>query len=476
MNIQEQNKLLYARAGFGIALDDFKNPKPISACVEGLFPKTKPGRLELITENEWSQNSPRVMKMMTDEVEKKQKRKEFDRKVGEMNLLWMEAMVRTSFPLLEKMSLFWHGHFATRIRNPYYDQLLLNDIRANALGNFGDLLRAASKSSSMLLFLNNQQNKKMHPNENFAREVMELFTLGRGHYTEDDIKEAARAFTGWGIDEDGGFKFRQGQHDTGTKTFLGQTGNFNGDDILNILLDQKQTAVFITQKIYRYFVSDTKIDSHRVKELANNFYESDYNIAALLKDIFMADWFYSREVQAAKIKSPVELLVGYQRLMPMAFANPKVWINLQRILGQFLFNPPNVAGWSGGKNWIDSSTLVIRMRLPEAILASKELDLNMKVIEPDMRDGRKVSTADLHTNEKFRVGKLDMIDWSDYISFWKNTPQGDIVDDMARYFLPNRLTDVKLKEIGKFADKSSPEKYIKSLTILFMELPEYQLC
>src|SRR6185312_984892 len=174
--------------------------------------------------------------------------------------------------------------------------------------------------------------------------------------------------------------FRKGQHDDGQKTFLSESGNFNGDDILNILLKQKQTAIFITQKIYRYFVSDENIDDKKVHTLSNHFYESNYNISSLLKMIFNSDWFYSSEISGAKIKSPVELLVGYQRMIPMEFKNERTWINLQQVLGQYLFNPPNVAGWPGGKNWIDSSSLVIRMRLPEAFFSLKELNLTAKEI------------------------------------------------------------------------------------------------
>src|ERR1017187_5564451 len=161
-----------------------------------------------------------------------------------LNLAWLDEMINSEAQIREKMSLFWHGHFACRVINIYFQQQLLNIIRENALGNFGDLLREASKSPAMLSFLNNQQNKKQHPNENFAREVMELFTLGRGNYTENDIKEAARAFTGWGFNLQGEFVDRPFVHDNGKKTFLGKTGNFDGDDIIDILLEQKQTAQF----------------------------------------------------------------------------------------------------------------------------------------------------------------------------------------------------------------------------------------
>src|SRR3984885_10579646 len=160
------------------------------------------------------------------------------------------------------MSPFWHGHFASRNVNVFYQETLLDIVRKGALGNFGDLLKEVSKRAAMINFLNNNQNRKDHPNENFAREVMELFTLGRGHYTEQDVKESARAFTGWGADLRGEFVFRKFQHDQGTKTVLGKTGNLDGDDVLNILLEQKQTARFISNKMFRFFVNDEPDEQH----------------------------------------------------------------------------------------------------------------------------------------------------------------------------------------------------------------------
>src|SRR6478736_7235414 len=206
---------------------------------------------------------------LSDE-QKKQLRKKSREDIKNLNLRWMDEMVNSDQQLREKMSLFWHGHFACRNINIFYGQLLLDVVRKNALGNFADLLRAVSKSGAMINFLNNNQNRKNHPNENFAREVMELFTMGRGNYTENDIKEAARAFTGWGANAKGEFVFRKFQHDDGSKIVLGNSGNFDGDEVLEILLDQKQTAKFISQKIYRFFVNDT-VDQQKADWLANRF-------------------------------------------------------------------------------------------------------------------------------------------------------------------------------------------------------------
>src|SRR6185295_1294303 len=294
--------------------------------------------------------------------------------IRNLNIYWMHEMVNSAAQLREKMAFFWHGHFACRNLNIFFQQGLMDVIRRNALGNFGTLLKEISKSAAMLNFLNNQQNRKDHPNENFAREVMELFTLGRGNYTEHDIKEAARAFTGWGSNLQGEFVFRKFQHDFGNKTVLGRTGDFDGEEVLDILLKEKQTARYISQKIYRFFVNE-QVDNAKVEWMADRFYKTDYDISKLLEDIFTTDWFYEEKNVGAKIKSPVELLVGIQRMLPMTLENEEALLVLQRVLGQVLFYPPNVAGWPGGKSWIDSSSLMMRMRIPQLINDEDEMNV-----------------------------------------------------------------------------------------------------
>jgi uncharacterized protein (DUF1800 family) len=399
--------------------------------------------------------------------------------IKDLNVQWIDTMVSTDHPLREKMSLFWHGHFACRTQNVLYNQQLLDVIRNNALGKFGDLLSAVSKTPAMLQFLNNQQNKKAHPNENFAREVMELFTMGRGNYTETDVKEAARTFTGWGFDPEGTFVFREKQHDDGVKNVLGKTGNFNGDDMLNILLEKKETAHFITSKIYKFFVDET-IDADRVNKLADQFYASGYNIHDLMYNIFMADWFYDPQYIGGRIKSPVEWLVGFRRSIPVTFEHPEIMISFQQILGQTLFYPPNVAGWPGGRNWIDSSSLMYRMQLPQMILYEKEFNITPKEITPEMSmaktDSYKV-TMDL--NEALRKQYAHKINctvkWDDYVKDYEKTSRENLATAIAgSLLLTNRNVNKSLLE--NFADTSSREAYIKTVTIAVMSTPEYQLC
>src|SRR5690606_18457301 len=298
--------------------------------------------------------------------EKKMRQQKSRESIRNLNLEWMSEMVNSGAQLREKLAFFWHGHFACRNLNIFYQQSLLDILRRNALGNFGTMLKEVSRSAAMLNFLNNQQNRKGHPNENFAREVMELFTLGRGNYTENDIREAARAFTGWSANAQGDFIFRRGQHDFGKKTVLGHTGNFDGDEVLDILLSKRETAYWICMKIYKFFVNE-KVNTGHLQWLAERFYKNDYEISKLMEDIFTSEWFYEEKNVGALIKSPIELLVGIQRMMPMKMENEEALLILQRILGQVLFYPPNVAGWPGGKSWIDSSTLMMRMRIPQLI-------------------------------------------------------------------------------------------------------------
>jgi uncharacterized protein (DUF1800 family) len=385
-------------------------------------------------------------------------------------------MVNSPQQLREKFSLFWHGHFATRVVNIFFQQQLLDEIRKNALGNFGELLKAVSKSASMINFLNNNQNKKGHPNENFAREVMELFTLGRGNYTETDVKEAARAFTGWGTNAKGEFQFRSNQHDTGSKTIIGKKGNFNGDDVLNILLEQKQTARFITQKIFRYFVNDLP-DAEKIEWLANRFYNNNYAILPLLTDIFTSSWFYEEKNIGVKIKSPVELMVGIRRLLPMEIQNEEMQLLLQRVLGQLLFYPPNVAGWPGGKNWIDSSTLMMRLRIPQLIEAGEAFQTVPKDDDDQMMGMMEKKNLTINKNYPAKGSQqiICNINWNEYVKKFDKISRQQLLTAIG-FTLFCGKHNLHEQTILKHADSSTRESFIKTTTIQLMSTPEYQLC
>jgi uncharacterized protein (DUF1800 family) len=412
-----------------------------------------------------------IQKAMNNPELRKKLREQSREDLKTMNLRWLEIMINSEAQLREKMSLFWHGHFATRIQNSFFAQELLQVIRTNALGNFGDMLKAVSKSPAMLQFLNNQQNKKSHPNENFAREVMELFTMGRGNYTENDVKEAARAFTGWGFNPQGEFVFRRNQHDDGNKTFLGKTGNYNGDDILNILLENKQTANYISKKVYRYFVNENVNDANQ-QWLSNRFYSNNYDISKLLEDMFTSSWFYEEKNIGTRIKSPVELLAGIRRLLPMQLENPQSQLLFQRALGQVLFYPPNVAGWPGGKSWIDSSSLMLRLRIPKIFTANDAVDIMPKT-DDDVQMGMMMEGI-----KKMRdavKGGTATIDWASVNKIFESVPREKLMENIEATVLQTK-NKVSNAVLDKYVNAESRENYIKSAVVNLMSTPEYQLC
>ena len=275
---------------------------------------------------------------------------------------WVDRMVTTNRPLEEKMTLFWHGHFATseeKLRDYRKIQLQLDTMRRGATGNFGELLVAVAKDPAMLVFLDAAQNVKGAPNENFGREVMELFTMGVDNYTEDDIREAARAFTGWG-NEDLTFVIDPDKHDDGVKTFLGHSGNFNGEDILRIILAQEQTATYIATKLYRYFVRED-VSPAFAAVLGALLRDNGYEIAPFLTTIFLSEDFYSEASVGTHIKSPTELLVSTYRKLGLGtlpgIPDPYA---VSKTLGQILLYPPTVAGWGQGRAWITPGLLFER--------------------------------------------------------------------------------------------------------------------
>lgn len=412
-------------------------------------------------------------KEMTEDERKKVQQKQREG-VRSLNLNWLNLFVRTDAQLREKMAFFWHGHFACRNLNVFFQQGLLDVLRRNALGSFRDMLHEVSKTAAMLNFLNNQQNKKDKPNENFAREVMELFTLGRGNYSETDIKESARAFTGWSSGLNGEFIFRRFQHDFGSKTVLGKTGNFDGGEVLDILLDQKQAAKYLTQKIYKFFVNENP-DKEKIEFLADRFYSSNYDIGKLMDDIFLSDWFYDQKNIGSKIKSPIELIAGMQRMLPMKLENEEAFTFLQRALGQMLFYPPNVAGWPGGKTWIDSSSLMLRMRIPQLVNDVDELNVNTKDDDDQMMGRKNVeNNAKMMGVSKRSIIKAD-IDWKDYMKYFEKVQRDQLVNEISKNILQiNNPVNGSL--IQKNADNSSRESFIRSATLQLMSTPEYQLC
>ncbi|NUM42001.1 MAG: DUF1800 domain-containing protein, partial [Leptospiraceae bacterium] len=336
-------KHLFWRAGFGLSAEEWTERRnwSISQAVNHLFEAAKKAKPPVAQSGA---NTPEDTGQPGKEA-LLEKIKEERKLVALQGSDWLQRMADPAqSALLERVALFWHGHFACQTRFSLLATAQLNTLRTHALGSFRELTVAMARDVSMIRFLNNQQNRKDRPNENFARELMELFTIGRGNYTEKDVKEAARAFTGWSSNLRGEFLFRPGQHDYGVKTFMGQSGRFDGEDIIDRLLEKRATAEFITRKVYRYFVSE-QVDEGIVAGLSKRFYESDYQTETLLREIFESDWFYAPKNMGSKIKSPADLLAGILRKLKIRFENELSLVFVQRALGQVLFNPPNVAGW-----------------------------------------------------------------------------------------------------------------------------------
>src|SRR6202795_2336082 len=283
---------------------------------------------------------------------------------------WANRMVASPRPLEEKMALFWHGHFASneaKVRD--YRKLLgqLELFEKQGTGNFRDLTKAVAQDPGMLAFLDAGVNVKGASNENFAREIMELFTMGVGHYTEKDIREAARAFTGWNY-VDLKFVVNKDQHDDGEKTFLGKTGHFDGVDVINIIMEQSATADFIAGKIYRFFVRQ-QLSPELQKDLGTVLRDGNYEIKPLLEKIFLSRDFYSPASVGTQIKSPVELAIStYRKLGQKSVPGVPDFNVATGALGQQLFSPPTVAGWAGGQSWITPGLLLERGNFARDVL------------------------------------------------------------------------------------------------------------
>ena len=276
---------------------------------------------------------------------------------------WLEQIATTPAPLVEKMTLFWHGHFATgaeKVKDGYWMWLQNDTLRRHALGNFVALTKAISRDPAMMIYLDLPQSRREHPNENWARELMELFTVGIGNYTEQDVRESARAFTGYRLDlATQRFRFAPNQHDAGAKNFQGRAGNFNGDDIIDILTKQPACAEFIGRNICRYFIEDEP-SVQLVNLVAERMRAHNFEMKPLLWEIFCSEEFYSERVMRSQIKSPTQFIVQTCKMLGSELPAPHIAQNAMRQMGQILFAPPNVKGWDGGKSWISTSTLLFR--------------------------------------------------------------------------------------------------------------------
>ena len=293
---------------------------------------------------------------------------------------WIGRMIATPAPLQEKMTLFWHGHFTSAYEGKgitAQDVFAQNQLyRSYALGNVRKLTLAVSHDPAMLKYLDNRANRAQHPNENYARELMELFTLGIGNYTENDVRESARAFTGYTLDADDQFVFNQRIHDNGSKTFLGRTGNFTGDDIVNIIFQQPVAAQFFARKLLEFYVYDDP-EPQLVDGVAGLLRRNDFELAPVMSALLRSNVFYSDRAYRALVKSPTEFIVGTYKLlqMPQDTVQQPVLGAMSR-MGQRLFYPPNVKGWDGGAAWLNSGTLLTRENFAGAMCVNPQMMQN----------------------------------------------------------------------------------------------------
>mgnify|MGYP001031530120 CR=1 FL=1 len=343
----------------------------------------------------------RGMNALTDDERRRLRRlyqRESAQNARNLGIWWIQRMITSPCPLQEKMALFWHGHFATSIRKvkvPYMMYKQNQTFREHAFGNFQKLVTAVSQDPAMLVYLDNTRSKAGSPNENYARELMELFTLGEGHYTEEDIKASARAFTGWQM-QPTRYEFINNtrNHDSGKKTFLGQTGNFDGNDIIRIILEQEQSSKFMVSKLWNFFAYEnpsTKI----IDELAQTFRDNKYELKPLLTAIFTSNAFYSKKAMRTQIKSPAQWLAGSCMALGIKDPDPNLSANAMRTLGQELFNPPNVKGWDDGYSWITTASLTARYNLANQLINQRK---RIKPTEDKKRrrfGGYIVDTADV---------------------------------------------------------------------------------
>ena len=394
-----------------------------------------------------------------------------------LGLWWANRMLATPRPLEEKLTLFWHGHFATsenKVRD--YRMMLRQNLmlRERASGRLRDLLVGILTDPAMLVFLDNGENIKEHPNENFGRELLELFTMGVGNYTERDVREAARAFTGWTNDVLE-FKFDTAQHDFGDKTFLGQKGPFNGEDIIDTILKQPVTGEFVAAKLYRYFVREDMSDAVRT-DLGRSFRESGYQVKPLLKRIFLSKDFYSPKSYATQIKSPVHLVVSTYKKMGLTEV-PTIpdFGRMTAGLGQSLFNPPNVAGWAGGRTWITPATLLQRGNMFRDVLApdvnafrppDRAMSLTDQRVGQRLAQGMDITTATLEGDAESNMMVERDEDYNTRYSGYKAT----LMAFERVKVIPRRTASIDVSAMLESAGARTPEQIVDHFIRRFLRV------
>lgn len=423
---QDEVRHLLTRTGFGANQEDLAKYKSLDyeQAVNKLLDQVNSNDI-VIKPPAWlfdPLNFDRKRIKNASQQEKKSIRKERKLKELELKGWWVAEMVNTESPITEKMVLFWHNHFTSSLKKVKQPTLLYRQnklFRRHAMGNFKELAHEICKDPAMLGYLDNFKSSKKSPNENFARELLELFTLGEGNYTENDIKEAARAFTGWSIDrKTGEFMFRKRMHDSGEKVFLGQRGNFNGNDIIEIIFEQPMVADVLVTKLWKEFISEAP-DQETIIQLARTLRNNNFEMKPLMHELLMSDSFRDPDNYGRLIKSPLDYIVGTLRILEIPVKDGKAAAFASAHLGQNIFDPPNVKGWVGGKTWITSSSLLTRQHLLERMFRGnaaessrqeKKLDRKFNMQKKFKSENKKVDLRPYLVNFSKQYSKQDILE------------------------------------------------------------------
>lgn len=403
---------------------------------------------------------------------RKQNAEQEDRvQMREVQQWWLQRMIETPRPLEEKLVLLWHGHFATSYRTveDSWHMYAQNEMfRKNASGNFGDMLFGIIRDPAMIAFLNNNESRKNKPNENLARELMELFSLGVGNYTEQDIKEGARALTGFTFRDDS-FVFDKNNHDANSKTILGRQGALDGDDFVKAILERRDCATFVARKLYKHFIHDypsgrkafDAAGERVIADLASTLISSRYELKPVLKKIFLSQHFYDMAVRGEQIKSPTQLVVGAVRSLNSPVRDMSRLNDAMGRMGQDIFFPPSVKGWDGGRAWINTATMFVRQNIMVFLLSGKR---------PEGKDP-------LAEQEPFNVAAMLAQLRDAYPDASPENPSA-LIDGLLRFTI-GRTQPAGRDSLDQFlaANKDKPiEQTVMKLMLLITAMPEYQLC
>ena len=394
------------------------------------------------------------------EEEKQMRKKELQRifrdQTLELRAWWLNRMRWTSHPAREKALLFWHGHWATsieKVKEPFLMWQQNETLRALALGSFRQMALEISRDPAMMRYLDLHQSKRTNPNENFARELMELFTLGEGHYSEKDISESARAFTGYRVDlATRQFVFQPRQHDGGQKTFFEKTGNLTGDDVLGLILSHPQASKFLARKIWIYYAG-SEPSPELLDALAAEYRGSDYDTGMLLAKLWKSREFYEPSVVRRQVKSPVQWLVGTCKMLEISLPGAVACNGILQQLGQIPFAPPNVKGWDGGRAWISSATLLLRYNISAYLLSGNASGL------PGLAQG------------KMEGGKISL----EKIYSGSNSPEEICNAAAARLFQSPLPIPLHEKFVNYLSTHGTGAAARQDLLHLMMSTPEFQL-